>query len=67
MKALSIAYYSGTVTGMLTDGLGFARSTIIFIIYGKAAPDALLGFGLAARWWRCSCVSAAVFIPRQPM
>jgi K(+)-stimulated pyrophosphate-energized sodium pump len=44
-EALSIAYYSGTVTGMLTDGLGLMGGTIIFIIFGKAAPDALLGFG----------------------
>ena len=44
-EALSIAYYSGTVTGMLTDGLGFIGGTVIFIIFGKAAPDALLGFG----------------------
>ncbi len=44
-EALSIAYYSGTVTGMLTDGLGLFGGTIIFIIFGKAAPDALLGFG----------------------
>jgi len=44
-EALSIAYYSGTVTGMLTDGLGLFGGTVIFIIFGKAAPDALLGFG----------------------
>ena len=44
-EALSIAYYSGTITGMLTDGLGLLGGTIIFIIFGKAAPDALLGFG----------------------
>jgi K(+)-stimulated pyrophosphate-energized sodium pump len=44
-EALSIAYYSGTVTGMLTDGLGLLGGTVIFIIFGKAAPDALLGFG----------------------
>jgi K(+)-stimulated pyrophosphate-energized sodium pump len=44
-EALSIAYYSGTITGMLTDGLGLFGGTIIFIIFGKAAPDALLGFG----------------------
>ncbi len=43
--ALSIAYYSGTVTGMLTDGLGLLGGTTIFIIFGKAAPDVLLGFG----------------------
>ncbi len=44
-ESLSIAYYSGTITGMLTDGLGLLGGTIIFIIFGKAAPDALLGFG----------------------
>ncbi|MCE1253300.1 MAG: sodium-translocating pyrophosphatase [Anaerolineae bacterium] len=44
-EALSIAYYAGTITGMLTDGLGLFGGTIIFIIFGTAAPDALLGFG----------------------
>ncbi|MBN1146670.1 MAG: sodium-translocating pyrophosphatase [Anaerolineales bacterium] len=44
-EALSIAYYAGTVTGMLTDGLGLLGGTVIFIIFGRAAPDALLGFG----------------------
>ncbi|MGQ9832849.1 MAG: sodium-translocating pyrophosphatase [Candidatus Villigracilaceae bacterium] len=44
-QALSIAYYAGTITGMLTDGLGLLGGTIIFIVFGKAAPDALLGFG----------------------
>jgi K(+)-stimulated pyrophosphate-energized sodium pump len=44
-EALSIAYYAGTITGMLTDGLGLLGGTTIFIIFGKAAPDALLGFG----------------------
>ena len=44
-EALSIAYYSGTVTGMLTDGLGLMGGTIIFMVFGTAAPDALLGFG----------------------
>ena len=43
--ALRIAYRSGTITGMLTDGLGLFGGTIIFIVLGKAAPDALLGFG----------------------
>ena len=43
--ALKIAYRAGTVTGMLTDGLGLFGGTIIFIIFGIAAPDALLGFG----------------------
>jgi K(+)-stimulated pyrophosphate-energized sodium pump len=44
-EALSIAYYAGTVTGMLTDGLGLLGGTAIFIVFGTAAPDALLGFG----------------------
>jgi len=44
-EALKIAYRSGTITGMLTDGLGLLGGTIIFIIYGKMAPEVLLGFG----------------------
>ena len=43
--ALRIAYRAGTITGMLTDGLGLLGGTIIFMILGVAAPDALLGFG----------------------
>ncbi len=43
--ALRIAYRSGTITGMLTDGLGLFGGTIIFLIYGIASPDVLLGFG----------------------
>jgi K(+)-stimulated pyrophosphate-energized sodium pump len=44
-EALRIAYRSGTITGMLTDGLGLFGGTIIFILFGIASPDALLGFG----------------------
>jgi K(+)-stimulated pyrophosphate-energized sodium pump len=44
-EALKIAYRSGTITGMLTDGLGLLGGTTIFIIFGKASPDVLLGFG----------------------
>ncbi|MBN1888253.1 MAG: sodium/proton-translocating pyrophosphatase, partial [Thermoflexales bacterium] len=44
-EALTIAYYAGTITGMLTDGLGLFGGTAIFIVFGRAAPDALLGFG----------------------
>jgi len=43
--ALRIAYRAGTITGMLTDGLGLLGGTLIFLYFGKAAPDALLGFG----------------------
>src|SRR5712691_8999451 len=44
-EALRIAYRSGTITGMLTDGLGLFGGTIIFLIFGIASPEALLGFG----------------------
>ncbi len=44
-EALQIAFRAGTITGMLTDGLGLFGGTVIFMIFGVAAPDALLGFG----------------------
>jgi K(+)-stimulated pyrophosphate-energized sodium pump len=44
-EALKIAYRTGTITGMLTDGLGLLGGTTIFIIFGIASPDVLLGFG----------------------
>lgn len=44
-EALDIAYRAGSVTGMLTNGFGLLGGTIIFILLGIAAPDALLGFG----------------------
>jgi K(+)-stimulated pyrophosphate-energized sodium pump len=44
-ESLRIAYRAGTITGMLTDGLGLLGGTVIFMIFAKAAPDALLGFG----------------------
>ncbi len=43
--ALRIAYRSGTITGMLTDGLGLFGGTMIFMIYQRSAPEVLLGFG----------------------
>jgi len=44
-KALRIAYRTGTITGMLTDGLGLLGGTAIFLIYRQSAPEVLLGFG----------------------
>jgi len=44
-EALPIAYRAGTITGMLTDGLGLLGGTVIFIVFGIASPDILLGFG----------------------
>jgi K(+)-stimulated pyrophosphate-energized sodium pump len=44
-EALKIAYRTGTITGMLTDGLGLLGGTAIFLYMGMSAPDALLGFG----------------------
>ena len=44
-EALRIAYRTGTITGMLTDGLGLLGGTIIFLIYVNHSPSVLLGFG----------------------
>lgn len=44
-EALKLGYRGGTVTGMLTDGLGLLGGTLIFIIYATDAPQVLLGFG----------------------
>ena len=43
--ALRVAYRSGTIAGMLADGLGLLGGTVIFVLYGKHAPEVLLGFG----------------------
>ena len=45
ITAMKIAYRAGTITGMLTDGLGLLGGAIIFIIFFKDAPLVLLGFG----------------------
>jgi K(+)-stimulated pyrophosphate-energized sodium pump len=44
-EAMQLGYRTGTVTGMLTDGLGLLGGTLIFLIYGAQAYEALLGFG----------------------
>jgi K(+)-stimulated pyrophosphate-energized sodium pump len=43
--AMQLGYRTGTVTGMLTDGLGLLGGTIIFLMFGEQAYEALLGFG----------------------
>src|SRR6185436_1766666 len=44
-RALQLGYRTGTITGMLTDGLGLFGGTLIFMVYGERAYEALLGFG----------------------
>ena len=43
--ALQLGYRTGTITGMLTDGLGLLGGTLIFMCFGEQAYEALLGFG----------------------
>src|SRR5437868_2537954 len=44
-SALQLGYRTGTITGMLTDGLGLLGGTLIFMMYGEHAYEILLGFG----------------------
>lgn len=44
-RALMLGYRTGTITGMLTDGLGLLGGTLIYMAYGDHAYEALLGFG----------------------
>ncbi len=44
-EAMQLGYRTGTITGMLTDGLGLLGGTMIFLMYGTHAYEALLGFG----------------------
>jgi len=43
--AMQLGYRTGTITGMLTDGLGLLGGTLIFLVFGEQAYEALLGFG----------------------
>lgn len=44
-EAMQLGYRTGTITGMLTDGLGLLGGTTIFLLFGDFAYEALLGFG----------------------
>lgn len=44
-EAMQLGYRTGTITGMLTDGLGLLGGTVLFLAYGEKAYEALLGFG----------------------
>ncbi|VTR98795.1 proton/sodium-translocating pyrophosphatase [Tuwongella immobilis] len=43
--AFRLAYRTGTVTGMLTAGLGLLGGTLIVMYFGEKAPEVLLGYG----------------------
>ncbi len=43
--ALEVAFKAGTVSGMVTIGLGLLGATIIFLIYRENAMKVLVGFG----------------------
>lgn len=66
-KALTVAYRGGTFTGMLTDGLGLLGGTVIFMLFGKAAPDALLGFGFGGTLVALFMRIGEEFIPNRLM
>jgi K(+)-stimulated pyrophosphate-energized sodium pump len=35
-EAMQLGYRTGTITGMLTDGLGLLGGTVIFLVFGEA-------------------------------
>jgi len=44
-KALTIAFRTGSITGMFCVGLGLLGATTIFMIFGGNATQVLIGFG----------------------
>jgi len=52
-EALKIAYRAGTITGMLTDGLGLLGGISIFIIFGVASSRRSPGL-----WFRRDAIGA---------
>lgn len=43
-ESMKLAYQTGTVTGMLTTGLGLLGGCVIVLVIGEKAYEALLGF-----------------------
>ena len=64
-RAFRIGYRTGTITGMLTDGLGLLGGAIC-LIYMANAPRSCWASASAAPCWPCSCGSAAASTPRRP-
>src|SRR5262249_19505341 len=44
LEATKLGYQTGTVTGMLTTGLGLLGGTLIVLVIGEKAYETLLGF-----------------------
>ncbi len=47
-EAMQLGYRTGTITGMLTDGLGLLGGTLIFLVFSEQAYEALIGFGFGS-------------------
>jgi len=63
--ALRVAYRSGTIAGMLADGLGLLGGTTIFMLFGRHAPEVLLGFGFGGTLLAMFMRVGAASTPRQ--
>jgi K(+)-stimulated pyrophosphate-energized sodium pump len=44
-KALTIAFRTGSITGMFCVGIGLLGATTIFMVFGGSATQVLIGFG----------------------